>query len=217
MNSEVEKIEHKLSAVSYFSRAHLGRLVNRRIKQLNEIYQQGNFPEGVAINRPPAAGVTFQTTKLEGEADVKEQIWRYLIGSEVGKIAVCGMGGIGKTTIMKHINNQLLKETRFDKVVWVTVSKELNVVKLQEDIARAMGHSLPENELERATELMNILETKRFVLILDDVWKGFSLLDVGIPVPTLKNGSKLELPGENDWTGDLDKVSLMRSAIISKA
>ncbi|WRX29118.1 NB-ARC - like 10 [Theobroma cacao] len=112
---------------------------------------------------------------------------------EVGMIGVCGMGGIGKTTIMKHINNQLLQENWFEKVVWVTVSKELNVFKLQEGIAQVMDTSLPENELERATELIKILEGKRHVLILDDVWQRFSLLDLGIPVPTLQNGSKLVL------------------------
>ncbi|XWS11093.1 hypothetical protein CRYUN_Cryun38cG0054100 [Craigia yunnanensis] len=192
MNTEFQKIEQKLHVVSYFSRARLGKLVCRKIKEVKEIYQRGYFPEGVSIDKPPATGVKLQTTNLGGEAKVKQQIWRYLMGNEVEVIAVCGMGGIGKTTIMKHINNQLLKETdRFDKVIWVTVSKELNVVKLQEDIARALSQCLPENELERATELMDILKAKRYVLILDDVWKRFSLLDVGIPEPTLHNGSKL--------------------------
>ncbi|WRX28131.1 NB-ARC - like 10 [Theobroma cacao] len=135
---------------------------------------------------------TMYENDLEGEINVKEQIWEYLMGNEVAMIGVCGMGGIGKTTIMKHINNQLLKEAPFDKVIWVTVSKELNVVKLQEDIASAcdMKHLLPKNELERATKLMDILKTKRYVLILDDVWKQFSLLQMGIPEPR-HDGSKL--------------------------
>ena len=76
----------------------------------------------MAIDGPPASGVTLLTTSLEGEIDVKERSWAYLIGDEVGMIGVCGMGGIGKTTIMKHINNQLLKENRFEKLIWVTVS-----------------------------------------------------------------------------------------------
>ncbi|XVF77706.1 hypothetical protein PTKIN_Ptkin14bG0068500 [Pterospermum kingtungense] len=194
MNAEIENIEEKFRVVSCLSRARLGRLVCRKIKEVKAIYQQGSLPDGVAIEGPPAAGVTLPTTNLEGETDVKERIWEYLMGSEVGMIGVCGMGGIGKTTIMKHINNQLLQENRFEKVVWVTVSKELNVVKLQEDIARAMDmKSLPENEIERPAELMKILKGKRHVLILDDVWKQFSLLNVGIPVPTLHNGSKLVL------------------------
>ena len=56
-----------------------------------------------------------------------------------------------------------------------------------------MDEPLPGNEIERPTALIKILEGKRHVLILDDVWKQSSLLDVAIPVPTLHNGSKLVL------------------------
>ncbi|XP_007036596.2 PREDICTED: probable disease resistance protein At4g27220 [Theobroma cacao] len=191
MNAGMQALEEKLRIVSYFSRARLGKLVCRKIEEVNEIYERGGFPEGVAIDGPPTIGMTLQTTNLEGEIDIKELIWEYLMGNVVGMIGVCGMGGIGKTTIMKHINNQLLRESRFDKVIWVTVSKEFNVVKVQEDIGSALNHYLPNDELERATMLMDILKRKRFVLILDDVWNRISLRDVGIPEPTLQNGSKL--------------------------
>ncbi|XVF70472.1 hypothetical protein PTKIN_Ptkin11bG0164200 [Pterospermum kingtungense] len=191
INSEVEKIEEKFRVVSCFSRARLGKLVTQKIKEVKAIYQQGSFPDGIAVDGPPAIGVTLRTS-LEGEIYVKDQIWGYLMGDAVAMIGVCGMGGIGKTTIMKHINNQVLeKSDRFEKVIWITASKELNIFKLQEDIANSMKESLPTDELERAATLKDILEEKRFVLILDDVWKRFSLLDVGIPSPTLGQGRKV--------------------------
>ncbi|XVF70469.1 hypothetical protein PTKIN_Ptkin11bG0164000 [Pterospermum kingtungense] len=194
VNTEMEKIEMKFQVVSYFSRARLGKLVCQKIEEVERIYQQGSFPEGVAVEGPQPVGVTLPTTNLEGEMDVKEKIWEYLMGDEVGMIGVCGMGGIGKTTIMKHINNQLLRESgQFEKVIWVTVSKECNIFKLQEDIANSMKESLLADVLERATTLKNVLERKRFVLILDDVWKHFPLLDVGIPAPTLGTGRKVVL------------------------
>ncbi|XVF70476.1 hypothetical protein PTKIN_Ptkin11bG0164600 [Pterospermum kingtungense] len=197
INAEVEEIEEKFQVVSCFSRGRLGKLVSQKIKEVKAIYQQGSFPEGVAVDGPPAIGVTLPTTRLEGEIEVKGQIWENLMGDEVGMIGVCGMGGIGKTTIMKHINNQLLKECdQFEKMIWITVSKELNIFKLQEDLAKCMGVEFlsEDDELKRATILMDILERKRFVLILDDVWKRFSLLEVGVPTPTLMGrGSKIVL------------------------
>ncbi|XP_017629289.1 disease resistance protein UNI-like [Gossypium arboreum] len=184
MNAEIEKIEQKLVVVSCFSRARLGKLVRKKIEEVKEIHQQGCFSDGVAVDRPPAKGVTLLTSDLEGETDVNNQIWKLLMDDDkVGMIGVCGMGGIGKTTVMKHINNQLLKEDQFHKVIWVTVSKEMNVSKVQEDIARCLKHSLPEDELERATTLNHALERTSYVLILDDVWERFSLSKIGIPDP----------------------------------
>ncbi|XP_021287985.1 probable disease resistance protein At5g63020 [Herrania umbratica] len=148
MNTKMQKIERKLSVISYISRARLGKLVCQMIEEVKKIYHQGCFPGGVAIYGQPANGVTLPTTNLEGETEVKDQVWRYLMGDEVGMIGVRGMGGIGKTTIMKHSNNQLLKETLFDKVIWITVSKELNILNLQGAIARAMNQFLPEDVLE---------------------------------------------------------------------
>ncbi|XP_017980456.1 PREDICTED: probable disease resistance protein At4g27220 [Theobroma cacao] len=194
VNTEMEKIETKFRVVSYFLRGHFGKFVCRKIEEVKEIHQQGSFPNGVAVDGPPTAGVTLPTPNIKGEIDVIEQIWKYLMGDKVGMIGICGMGGIGKTTIMKHINNQLLKESeKFDKVIWVTVSKNLNIFKLQEDIADSLKQSLPKNKLQQATTIKDVLERKRYVLILDDVWKRFSLLDVGIPEPILGMERKVVL------------------------
>ncbi|KAJ0045642.1 hypothetical protein Pint_04464 [Pistacia integerrima] len=134
---------------------------------------------------------------MVGEDSVKEKILKLLIGDRVCKIGVCGMGGVGKTTVMKHIHNQLLKErNKFDKVIWATVSKEYAVVKLQQDIATALREDLSKhNDITmRAAVLQEMLKgKKRYVLILDDVWKQISLEEVGIPEPTVMNGCKLVL------------------------
>lgn len=77
MNALMQRVEEEFRVVSYFSRAGLGTLVRQTIEEADQIYKQGCFPDGVAIDGPPAAGLTFQTTDLEGESDVREQIWGY--------------------------------------------------------------------------------------------------------------------------------------------
>ncbi|GLT25275.1 hypothetical protein SLA2020_004130, partial [Shorea laevis] len=148
------------------------------------------FPEGLVIERAPAPGVIFPTENLEGST--KDEIWKCLMGNEVGMIGVCGIGGVGKTTIMQHINNDLVREGRFQKVIWVVVSYPLIVSELQMKIVDAMRKTLREKEeMRRAVELMEIMGRESFVLILDDVWEEFSLKEVGIPEPTVQNGSKV--------------------------
>ncbi|KAJ0007895.1 hypothetical protein Pint_30413 [Pistacia integerrima] len=140
INEEVKDIERQVNMVKYFSRARLGKLVDEKIKEVKEHNQNGAF-ESFVVDAPPTAGVVLPTTILVGETTAEKnmnQIWELLMGDEVMKIGVCGMGGIGKTTVITHINNKLLKETnKFEKVIWVTVSQPLDLMKLQDDIWEA--------------------------------------------------------------------------------
>ncbi|KAJ0007297.1 hypothetical protein Pint_30382 [Pistacia integerrima] len=185
INEEVEDIERQVNKVKYFSRAHLGKLVDEKIKEVKEHHQNGAF-ESLVIDAPLTTGVVLPTTTLEGETTAKQnmnEIWELLMGDEVMKIGVCGMGGIGKTTIITHINNKLLKETnKFEKVIWVTVSQPLDLMKLQDQIAVALKEDLfrDEDKRIRAGKLWNMLEGRKIVLLLDDMWQAFILEEVGI-------------------------------------
>ncbi|GKV49041.1 hypothetical protein SLEP1_g55814 [Rubroshorea leprosula] len=194
-NNEVLAIHEKIQRVKWYSKGCLGKLVRKKIEVVKRIYEQGSFPDGLVVDKPPR-GIKLPIENVVGEDSTKEKIWGYLMGNEVRKIGVCGVGGVGKTTIMKHINNELLRVTNFDRVIWVTVSYPLNIIKLQENIARAMDDRsrLPEgeDEVRRAAALISIVEgVGRYVLILDDVWEVFSLIEVGIPEPAIQNGSKI--------------------------
>ncbi|KAI9186645.1 hypothetical protein LWI28_019443 [Acer negundo] len=193
---EIRSLEDEVGKVKYLSRAFLGKRVYKKIEETTEVYGEGSFSESLVIDDPSNSGMALSTPELVSEAAVKQKIWQYLMGDSLCKIGVCGMGGIGKTTIMKHIHNELLREAKFDKVIWVTVSQECDVFKLQEKIASALDEDLSKHEDEaiHAAMLSKILETrKRHVLILDDVWKRYCLQEVGIPEPSISNGCKLVL------------------------
>ncbi|GLU15369.1 hypothetical protein SLE2022_318670 [Rubroshorea leprosula] len=193
MEEDVQKVEERVHSASCYSRISLDILVREKIEEVKRIQERGNFNEGLVIERAPARGIIIPTENIEGEISTKDEIRKHLMDDRVGMIGVCGIGGVGKTTIMKHINNDLFNEGRFQNVIWVTVSYPLNVSELQKKIALAMGRKLPEDkeEMMRAAALMEIMGRVRFVLILDDVWENFSLSDVGIPKPTLQNRCKV--------------------------
>ncbi|GKU91042.1 hypothetical protein SLEP1_g4968 [Rubroshorea leprosula] len=187
---DVKKRVH--SGVPFYGRVSLDKLVRKKIEVVKRIQERGNFNEGLVIERAPARGIRIPTENIEGEIS-KGEIQKHLMDDQVGMIGVCGIGGVGKTTIMKHINNDLLRDDRFQKVIWVTVSYSypLNVFELQKKIVDAMHETLQEvEEMRRAAELTDIMGRKSFVLILDDVWDNFSLMNVGIPEP-VQNKSKV--------------------------
>ncbi|KAL4613973.1 hypothetical protein ACB092_07G021600 [Castanea dentata] len=200
LNDEIEAIECEAGEGKCFSRARIGKLAFKKILEVEKLYQMGAFTDSLVIDPPPSNGEKMSTPTLIGENTaerVKEEIWACMLNDDVRKIGLYGMGGIGKSTVMKHINNCLLKEkNKFDSVIWVTVSKPLNVIQLQHDIARKLDLDLTkfEDVGERAAKLMAKLEDKnRYVLILDDMWEILTPEEVGIPEPNSANGCKLVL------------------------
>ncbi|KAL1219957.1 putative disease resistance protein [Cardamine amara subsp. amara] len=69
-----------------------------------------------------------------------DKAWKHLMEDGVGIMGMYGMGGVGKTTLLTQINNKF-SDVRcgFDFVIWVDVSKELHVEKIQDDIALKVG------------------------------------------------------------------------------
>ncbi|GKV48856.1 hypothetical protein SLEP1_g55647 [Rubroshorea leprosula] len=213
---EMPDIEEQVQNVSYLSRGNLGRRVRQKIQEVREIYDRGSFPQGLVIERSLTIGVPLPTENMVGEVNVKEKIWQYLMSREVGIIGVCGIGGVGKTTVVKHIHNELLtkvkaKAIEFKKVVWVTVSHPLNVFRLQDEIAGEMEETLRDSwdELHRASRLMEVMKTVKYVLFLDDVWDKFTLHRIGIPEPTMENGCKIVITSRS-----IDVCNYLRCQVV---
>nr|XP_010932726.1 disease resistance protein SUMM2-like [Elaeis guineensis] len=111
----------------------------------------------------------------------------HLANDDVGIIAIWGMGGVGKTTVLSRINNSFLpgseRSSEFDHVIWTVASKECTLEKLQKGIAQKLGLDLEASAQPPNMVLFENLKSKNFLLLLDDMWRGFELEDVGIPRP----------------------------------
>ncbi|KAH7834038.1 hypothetical protein Vadar_012158 [Vaccinium darrowii] len=202
LKSDVQRLEQEVVGErSLFSRVRLGKHIFEKIQEVEKLQEKGRAFDGLLVYDFPTGGLLMPPTKdlVEStKARNMERVWECLMNEDVRQISVYGMGGVGKTTIMKHIHNRILKETgKFDTVYWVTISKAFNVPKLQSDIAEALNLCLSNDEDEtiRARELYAALlsQNKKYVLILDDLWEAFPLETVSIPEPTLFNGCKIVL------------------------
>ncbi|TYH74610.1 hypothetical protein ES332_D05G412000v1 [Gossypium tomentosum] len=198
MIREAQVVENKVSNGRYLCRACNGKLVDEKTREMKQFLDNApNASEGLAMDGP-SAGLPLPTSELVGEEAIRNEIWACLMQEEVSKIGVWGMGGVGKTTIMKHIHNDLLKQQRFERVIWVTISKEFNVMKVKDNIASALKAKeyldKEEDKLRRAAILSEMLKNAgKHVLIRDDVWDKVSLEEVGIPEPSGSTGCKLVL------------------------
>ncbi|GLT25675.1 hypothetical protein SLA2020_007900 [Shorea laevis] len=181
------------------------RKLDEKTEELKRILEEGKTYVGMnlVIDDHSKKGVPMPAEKCIARDDVQEEILQLLRGDKVTRIAVCGMGGVGKTTIMKQVHNQLLKLKL--KVIWVKVSRDFDIVlqqkkqfdilKFQKNIARKLGLDLNEDEdaTELAGRILQSLQRGICVLILDDVWEPFSLEDVGILDPNGNDACKMVL------------------------
>nr|BAD16724.1 CC-NB-LRR protein [Solanum tuberosum] len=98
-------------------------------------------------------------------------------------VRVYGMGGVGKTYMVKALASRALKEKKFDRVVESVVSQTVDLRKIQGDIAHGLGVELTSTEVQdRADDLRNLFNDHgNILLILDGLWETINLSTIGIP------------------------------------
>ena len=121
---------------------------------------------------PPPQGTIGRRKQL---SDVLQMLKRSLIDeNDMAPIALCGMGGIGKTTLAASIGrNREVQELFPDGVLWTALGPEPAIRILLNNLGDILGIDLkPELDEAACTDrLRNSLQQRRLLLIVDDVWK----------------------------------------------
>ncbi|KAF8401761.1 hypothetical protein HHK36_012707 [Tetracentron sinense] len=173
----------------------VGKRVVTKLTAVAELRSKGDFSD-VADRMLPALVEAMPIRPTVGMDLMFKSVWRSLEDDHDRIVGLYGMGGVGKTTLLKKINNEFLQQGTHDldvMVIWVVVSKESNARRVQKDIGERLGLALQEDASQdaRARNIFNVLSKKKFVLLLDDIWDRVDLEDVGIPHPDGRNKSRV--------------------------
>ncbi|KAG6388538.1 hypothetical protein SASPL_149966 [Salvia splendens] len=186
IEKQVVELGTQVESEGFIMRLMDGGLPAKLIDEVDLLVEQSrNFGE-LVLDVCGSRGDKLLTNGMVGEAfnENLETILKQLESRHVSSIGVYGMGGVGKTTLAKHIHNRILQDSQ-GRVIWVTVSQEFSVTTLQDKIARFIGLDFggEDNEDIRAARLHTTLsQMKNSVLILDDVWENIDLSKVGCPI-----------------------------------
>lgn len=122
---------------------------------------------------------------MVGRDTEKENIMKQLLESKaeehISIIPIIGLGGLGKTTLAQAIFSDKRSKI-FDLKVWVYVSKKFDLPSIGMKIISSLNRSTDSGTGEKYNhqngdlhtiieQLQNILLTKRYLIVLDDMWE----------------------------------------------
>ncbi|KAL3825334.1 hypothetical protein ACJIZ3_021363 [Penstemon smallii] len=169
--------------------------IKHRLENVSKIQQR--YKDMGGVNDLASSSTLIKDTWYDGrgdallleEADVvgiqkpKKKLLDWLLPTDqlgLKVISVVGMGGLGKTTLVKKVYDDASLKSNFDHYVWITVSESFKVEHLLRNIIRQLVDEVKKpppqgleamNDDEMKEYIYKFLQHKNYIIVLDDVWQ----------------------------------------------
>ncbi|XP_073003314.1 probable disease resistance protein At5g63020 [Typha latifolia] len=196
VDTMVEKYKQRCLCFKCFSpngcsNYSLSKTAAKKLLDVQRLLGEGTeiAPRQIAITPAPApvqeVPVPSTSTSSPNANPNLEEALYYIREDQVlvGMIGIWGMGGVGKTHLLKQINNSFIGDSAFDAVILATASQSCTTGKLQKEIAQKLKLQQHEDVTGQRDIIFNFLKNKSFLLLLDDLWGRLELHEAGIPFP----------------------------------
>ena len=126
---------------------------------------------------------------FQSRVPIFDKIMDALRDDNINCIGVVGIGGVGKTTLVKQVAHQAMQEKLFTTQVYIDLSSmtghsdelgETVISEIQKKIVDMLGWK--SKDYHKAVELKKRLKREKILIILDNIWKEIDdLEEIGIP------------------------------------
>ncbi|KAK6162892.1 hypothetical protein DH2020_002733 [Rehmannia glutinosa] len=163
----------------------------------------GNGGSGGGVDRRGDA-LLLEEGELVGIENPKKQLVTWLVegDSRLKVVAVAGMGGLGKTTLVKKVYDDSVVKKYFHNHAWITVSQSFNLEELLKDTIHQlfdqMKMPVPQemstmNGNRLKATIKDFLRQRRYLLVFDDVWSIQAWEAIKYALPNEDQGSRVIL------------------------
>ncbi|CAL5335725.1 unnamed protein product [Camellia sinensis] len=147
-------------------------------------------------------------SELVGIDKPKSQLIRWLVHEDprLKVFSVSGMGGLGKTTLVKKVFDDAVVKNHSQSHVWITVSESFKIdvllkgiiKQLFEEIKQPVPQGMDNMNTNSLKGIINaFLQQKRYVLVFDDVWDIHAWQSFRHVFPSGNCGSRVVLTTRN--------------------
>lgn len=175
------KINHEIQSI----RARINNVTegHRRYRYKFNIPDQGLnslIVNNTAYERRGDA-LLLEESELVGIERRKRELIGLIMEQDSGLkvVSVVGMGGLGKTTLVKKVYDEVALKKNFQSHAWVTVSQSFKIEELLKDLIHQLldeikqpvpqeVNSMNSNQLK--VVIKQFLRQRRYILVFDDIW-----------------------------------------------
>ncbi|KAH6791414.1 hypothetical protein C2S51_006420 [Perilla frutescens var. frutescens] len=146
----------------------------------------------------PAAATSWRPhqTKMVGFDEKLIQLMDVLTREESSRqiISVVGMGGIGKSTLVRNVYANIITMDHFDVHAWASVTQKYSARGILIDLLVSLKQKgASETVQELGETLRKVLYNRRYLIVLDDVWDVEIWDEIQLYFPDNNNGSRIVL------------------------
>ncbi|XVF52074.1 hypothetical protein PTKIN_Ptkin04bG0235600 [Pterospermum kingtungense] len=203
------KAQHRIASKIQGIKSRISNLSARRPENIgaNEQGQSSTAIVNPWLDRRGDA-LLLEGVDLVGIDESKKQLIKWLVEGNSGRrvVSVVGMGGSGKTTLVKQVYDNPNVKKHFVVHVWITISHPFKIEELLRNMVRqlfdAVRKPVPKGVDEMDTTFLKMvikgfLQQRRYLIVLDDIWHLNEWEVVNHALPNNSRGSRVLLTTRN--------------------